>query len=185
MVLKIQREKNGRFAKGHGWEDSVIKKISQTKTIYASKFSNCENCRSVFIFKPNKHHLKRRFCSRPCVNAYGGRRGIPLSEKSALLMSKKMSGENNHRYVDGSSAFRGKFIKSRIYRKWRTSVFTRDNFTCQMCKQRGGKLNADHIVPWSESVEKRLDLDNGRTLCVDCHKIITTIWLKSNWKNQY
>ena len=34
----------------------------------------------------------------------------------------------------------------------------------------GGKLNADHIKPFSLFPELRFDLNNGRTLCVECHK---------------
>ena len=56
------------------------------------------------------------------------------------------------------------------YRKWRKLVFQRDGYTCQECGQVGGVLNADHIKPWALFPELRFELDNGRTLCVKCHK---------------
>ena len=56
------------------------------------------------------------------------------------------------------------------YRAWRTAVFVRDDFTCRSCGLRGGALNADHIKPFATHPELRLDLDNGRTLCVPCHR---------------
>lgn len=34
----------------------------------------------------------------------------------------------------------------------------------------GGNLEADHIKPYSLFPELRYEVDNGRTLCVDCHK---------------
>ncbi len=55
------------------------------------------------------------------------------------------------------------------YQKWRMSVFERDNYTCQVCGNRGGTLNAHHLIKWSEDKRKRYDVDNGMTLCIKCH----------------
>lgn len=56
------------------------------------------------------------------------------------------------------------------YQKWRKGVFERDDFVCQKCHRRGGRLNAHHIVKFSECEEKRFDVDNGITLCEKCHR---------------
>lgn len=62
------------------------------------------------------------------------------------------------------------------YKEWRFAIFSRDNFTCQLCSARSGKgtgkveLQADHIKPWAKFPELRLELSNGRTLCVPCHR---------------
>lgn len=56
------------------------------------------------------------------------------------------------------------------YKDWRSSVYIRDNYTCQECGERGKELNADHVKPWSLFPDLRFDIDNGRTLCVSCHK---------------
>lgn len=66
----------------------------------------------------------------------------------------------------------------REYKIWRQSVFERDNFTCIWCGQRGGKLEADHIKPFALFPELRLAIDNGRTLCKECHKKTDTYFYK-------
>lgn len=58
--------------------------------------------------------------------------------------------------------------KSCEYKKWRRQVFERDSFTCTKCGKVGHKLNAHHIVTFKNE-ETRFNLDNGITLCKDCH----------------
>jgi len=59
------------------------------------------------------------------------------------------------------------------YKNWRKAVFERDNYACQHpgCDKRGGWMNADHIKPWAYYPELRYDVNNGRTLCVEHHRL--------------
>lgn len=56
------------------------------------------------------------------------------------------------------------------YQEWRRGVFQRDEYTCQKCGQIGGNLNAHHIKKFKDFPKQRYDIDNGLTLCIDCHK---------------
>jgi hypothetical protein len=52
---------------------------------------------------------------------------------------------------------------------WRLSVYKRDNYTCKCCKKKCKKLIAHHLDGYDWCKEKRIDINNGITLCPDCH----------------
>ena len=79
-------------------------------------------------------------------------------------------GKDNNKWKGGITPINAKIRKSRKYKEWRKAVFERDNYTCQECKVRAVYLNADHIKPFAYFKELRFLLDNGRTLCIDCHR---------------
>ena len=56
------------------------------------------------------------------------------------------------------------------YFNWRTSIYKRDDYTCQKCKQKGGSLNAHHILKYADYPQHELKMWNGITLCLECHK---------------
>lgn len=70
--------------------------------------------------------------------------------------------------------------KSTEYKLWRSAVFERDKYTCQFCGKKGGKLQADHIKPFSTHRHLRFEISNGRTLCEECHKKTDTYGVRKN-----
>lgn len=85
-------------------------------------------------------------------------------------MAGYLAGEASPHWKGGITPEVQKIRNSLEYKVWRTAVFERDNYTCQECNNRGGYLNADHIKRFADYPELRFELNNGRTLCRDCHR---------------
>lgn len=84
-----------------------------------------------------------------------------MSEKLKVVFASRRKDNRTENYRQRRS------VENKI---WREKVYQRDDYTCQHCGERGGKLNADHIKPFSLFPELRFELSNGRTLCVPCHR---------------
>lgn len=86
-------------------------------------------------------------------------------------LNQKISKEKHWNWKGGITEENRLFRNSGPYRKWRMDVFQRDRFTCILCGYRSHKkrdIRADHIKPFSLFPELRLDVSNGRTLCLPC-----------------
>lgn len=85
-----------------------------------------------------------------------------------------IKGENHWNWKGGISGENVKIRQSQEYKQWRNDVFRRDNWTCVMCEYRSkksGDIKADHIKPFHLFPDIRLDINNGRTLCLNCDYI--------------
>lgn len=97
-----------------------------------------------------------------------------LRSENALRIGRKTIikwRRNGHpNWKGGITSERRRFNASKKAKVWRTSVFERDNYSCQICGQRGGTLNAHHVKQYATHPDLRLDVDNGITLCEECHR---------------
>jgi len=66
------------------------------------------------------------------------------------------------------------------YKDWREAVFERDSYTCQKCGEAGVVLNAHHIESYGVNKDLRTTLENGITLCKDCHDNFHHIYGRGN-----
>lgn len=111
-------------------------------------------------------------------------KGNVKSLETRKKLSDALKGDKSYLWKGGKTALNTNIRHSLEYRLWRESVFERDNYTCVWCGAKSSKnnkvvLNADHIKPFAYYPELRFAIDNGRTLCIGCHKTTDT-YLKSN-----
>mgnify|MGYP001586935362 CR=1 FL=1 len=153
----------------------------------------CAACGATVYVEPNQRGRKK-YCSKACL--YAGRkpgglfqkghvdlvppesRGHSPATRQKMVAAHRASprrGPENPNWRGGCGRTERKIaMATREYREWRVSVFARDNHTCTFCHRRGGELHADHIKPWALYPEIRYSEDNGRTLCVPCHRSTPT-----------
>lgn len=98
------------------------------------------------------------------------------SEETIVLMKianrkKAKRGEDHPMWRGGITPINAKIRASLEYEEWRKTIFERDLYTCQICFEVGGRLEADHIKSFAYFPELRLELSNGRTLCKSCHML--------------
>jgi hypothetical protein len=113
-------------------------------------------------------------------NGWAGRKHKESTKlKISLNRIGKTAKEKNPNWKGGITPI-NKAIRSSVeYKLWRKAVFERDNYTCIWCGVRSSKkktviLNADHIKPFAYYPELRFAIDNGRTLCKNCHEKTNT-----------
>lgn len=168
------------------------RKISEA--LFKGEIIKCLVCKKDKKSAPSQ---KRKYCSPECyaVSRVGKKRpkhslfmkGRPSPMKGKRLTKEhreKLRGSNSPRWKGGITHLYHKIRRLAEYNRWRLSIFERDNFTCLLCKDnRGGNLNADHIKPFFVIIAENnitntdiaikckelWDIDNGRTLCRECH----------------
>jgi hypothetical protein len=136
----------------------------------------CKACGKEFLDYASSKH---KSCSRLCRNKLismglkgkpNHRLGVKLSLETRLEMSKAQSGEKNYNWKGGITKIQDRIRKGLAYREWRNQVFKRDNYTCQECGVTKCYVQADHIKSFALHPEFRYQVENGRTLCLKCHR---------------
>ena len=157
----------------------------------------CLICSKDFLVDPYRNSAKT--CSLDCHKFYVKTEEFRIRQSEIIRSNINQDLQHLHNIV---SKFKNLLRRCSKYNMWREKVFNRDDFTCQMCGIRGGKICADHIKPFIaiisnnriESYENAIkckemwDVDNGRTLCLPCHyktptfgsKVLQTLSIKRN-----
>jgi HNH endonuclease len=134
----------------------------------------CRSCAQKLATAEPQRKARAATLARQQVLRQGG---IP---NAAHFTSDGVRGEGNPRWKGGITPANQRERSGSNYATWRTEVFIRDGFTCQLCGQVGGTLHAHHKQAWSDNKSLRYDINNGATLCADCHQHKAH---RGSWKN--
>lgn len=122
------------------------------------------NIRKYGGIAPTASDAVKRKVASTCLEKYGAKSPLSLWDRT---------GENNPNWKGGVSYnYVDRLSKECI--DWRKAVYKKDNYTCQCCGVKNSKgnhiiLNAHHVYNWSDYESLRFDINNGITLCNECH----------------
>lgn len=171
--------------KGKHWKlsEESKKKHSQIckgagvgKWMKGRKFSETTRLKMSSARKGHPNYLKKQTeeARRKISNSMQGiknRLGTKHTAESRKKISEANRGEKSHLWRGGITKINILIRGTIEYRLWRESVFARDGWTCQKCGDNtGGNLQAHHLKSFSKYKELRFAIDNGITLCENCHK---------------
>jgi 5-methylcytosine-specific restriction endonuclease McrA len=84
----------------------------------------------------------------------------------------------------GVSSERERIASTKKYKDWKQAIFERDAFVCAKCGDSESKLNTHHIEDFRSNTTKRIDPNNGITLCQSCHLAFHRKYGRQNTTNE-
>lgn len=103
------------------------------------------------------------------ISIYGANLKNGATQSCGCLHSERTIAANKTRKKEPSE--RNKYKRNYPeYKEWRKAVYARDNYICQKCgKTKSHHLVAHHIESYADNKELRTEINNGITLCEECH----------------
>jgi hypothetical protein len=122
------------------------------------------------------HHKKHTETTKQLMSSnHSGMSGKHHSEETIYKIKHSQVGKPHPkgslspRWKGGITPINKIIRRSLDYINWRKSVFERDNWTCRKCGTSKTFLHPHHILNFSKYIELRFCVDNGVTLCKNCH----------------
>jgi len=191
----IKRDKLGRFTKESsnpwnkgmkGWTNSgsfVSEKMKGKNNPFYGKQHTEESKRKMYLNNPMRNDPEVR---KKVSDALRGRKiSEEHKEKASKAMKERVANGIHNFWKGGISKYYSELnhsLRNNQWRTWRKKVFERDDYTCQECGARCGNgkavvLHPHHTIAVVDCIRQGninliYDIDNGKTVCIECHRII-------------
>lgn len=143
--------------------DALLKAITGNKFTLGKKHSPETKEKMRLIHLGNTHNLGRKHSVETKMKLSQ----IVKGRKYPIESIQQRSGENHYLWIEDRTKLKKSDTRNdSAYFEWRKNVWLRDNFKCKIANPDcEGKIEAHHILGWSEYVELRYEINNGITLC--------------------
>ena len=148
--------------------------------------------------KERQSILTKKAMDRPEIKKRMRDNHVDVSGDKNVMFGVHRFGEDAPGFIDGRTPLVFSIRNLEEYKIWRNKIFKRDNYLCQKCGiKASGQLEAHHIKHFAEILSEFLreynqfspiedketlirlalswkpfwEIDNGQTLCKDCHNI--------------
>ena len=123
------------------------------------------------------YHIKSGCYSGKCLSCSkigmrnSGKHCLNISRAKKGVLQPWITGEKNGNWIKDRTLIKGNQNRNNPeYKQWRIKVWKRDNWKCKIPNQDcSGRIEAHHILSWSNYPELRYEINNGITLCQAHH----------------
>lgn len=177
---------------GHGCKECGYKKASlierKNSNKFLKEFNKTGNKNVELLESYTNCHTKIKCKCKKCGHIYYASPNHLLQGQGCRICYQNNSKKENHPRWDKNKTDHERIIKRKYkeYSNFVESCLKRDNYTCQITQQVGGKLNVHHLNGYSWCKNGRLDINNGITLSEKIHKEFhSTYGIINNTKKQF
>jgi 5-methylcytosine-specific restriction endonuclease McrA len=137
------------------------------------RYKYSPNCLKCILIERNKSKKQRAIASKNAAKrnhrVWNNPEYEQLRHKILKSIKPKFGDKNSNWNENLTEEDRKKNRETEEYKNWRLSVYKRDKYSCVICESTK-KINAHHICSYLVNKENRIQVENGITLCLKCHK---------------
>ena len=196
------------------WQKNNLKGNKNPNWQGGDVYCKCDYCKKdIHMKKYEYNNLKHHFCNKECYVKWlseqesfmkGKHHSLETKNKLSKIRKDKiakgeikpwnkgkkcpqLTRENNPNWnpnlTDEERVIKRKYKE---YEYWRTEVFKKYNYTCQLSHQKGGQLVVHHLNGYGFNKEQRLDINNGIVITKELHILFHKLYgNKNNTKEQF